>query len=101
MYDAGDNPAAVGATLSSRREPDTRPEKCAGGAGTIETGPASMRYVPSASKVPSARTNGRGNCPCPQPMTRSQVGSATVRQAPPPAQRPAASGAEVGAVELL
>jgi hypothetical protein len=51
----------LGVTVSTNREPTTDPEKCAGGAGLIEIGPASMRYVPSASNVPSARTIGGGN----------------------------------------
>ncbi len=46
-------------TFRINREPVTEPEKCAGGAGSIEMGPASMRYVPSTSKVASARTVGR------------------------------------------
>jgi hypothetical protein len=45
-------------TGNINREPTTDPEKCAGGAGLIEMGPASMRYVPSAPNVPSARTIG-------------------------------------------
>jgi hypothetical protein len=61
-YDAGWSDP-LGMTFRINREPVTEPEKCAGGAGSIEIGPASMRYVPSTSKVPLARTVGRGNWP--------------------------------------
>jgi hypothetical protein len=50
-------------TLRVRPEPVTAPEKCAGGAGSMEIGPTSMRYVPSTLNVPSARMIGRGNWP--------------------------------------
>jgi hypothetical protein len=52
---------ALGTTFSSNVEPVTEPEKCAEGGGSRETGPASMRYVPSASKLPSARMAGFRN----------------------------------------
>jgi hypothetical protein len=53
------------------------------------------------SKVPSALRVGRRNCPWPQPITRLQPVSVTDKQAPPPVQRPIASGPLVGAVGLL
>ena len=77
------------------------PEKCAGGAGWIEVGPTSMRYVPSASKVPSARMVGRENWPCPHPTARLHPVSVTERQAPSPVHRPVASSPSPGPVGLL
>jgi hypothetical protein len=66
------------------------PEKCAGGAGSMEIGPTSMRYVPEASNVPSARMFGRGNWPCPYPTARLETVSLTERQAPSPVHLPVA-----------
>jgi hypothetical protein len=42
-YEAGGNDATLGDTVSVRLEPRTDPENCAGGAGSIEIGPASIR----------------------------------------------------------
>ena len=75
----------MGTTVRIRREPAIDPEKCAGGAGSIEIGPTSMRYVPSTSNVPSAR-------PCPHPTARLHSVSVTERQALSPLHRPVASG---------
>jgi hypothetical protein len=61
VNDIADNPDAVGTTLSRSVEPTSIPEKCAAGAGLMLIGPASIRYVPSVSKLPSARTFGGGN----------------------------------------
>jgi hypothetical protein len=88
----------VGTTVSVTREPAIDPEKCAGGAGSMEIGPTSIRYVPSASNVPSARMIGRGNWPCPHPTARVQLVSVTERQAPSPVHRPVARGASPGPV---
>jgi hypothetical protein len=41
--DIGANEATVGTTVSIICDPMTEPEKWAGGAGSIEIGPASMR----------------------------------------------------------
>jgi len=90
----------VGVTVRIKRAPAIDPEKCAEGAGSIEIGPTSMRYVPSASKVPSARMIGRGNWPWPHPTARSHPVSITDRQAPSPVHRPVASGPSAGPVGL-
>jgi hypothetical protein len=42
-YDADGSVAAVGTTLSVSRDPLTDPENRAGGAGSTEIGPTSMR----------------------------------------------------------
>ncbi len=42
-YDADGNEATLGTTVSVSREPLTNPQNCAGGAGSIEIGPASIR----------------------------------------------------------
>jgi hypothetical protein len=42
-YDADGTEATLGTTVSVRREPVTDPENCAGGPGSIEIGPASIR----------------------------------------------------------
>lgn len=99
-YEAGWSDPAVGTTVSIRREPAIDPEKCAGGAGSIETGPTSMRYVPSTSKVSSPRRVGRGNWPWPHPTARLQPPSVTERQAPSPVHRPVASGPSPGPAGL-
>src|SRR2546429_6184765 len=98
-YDAGRSDP-VGVTVRTKREPVTTPEKCAGGAGSIEIGPTSMRYVPSTSNVPSARMVGRENCPWPHPTARLHTVSATDRQAPSPVHRPVASGPAVALAGL-
>jgi antitoxin (DNA-binding transcriptional repressor) of toxin-antitoxin stability system len=53
-----------------------------------------------ASKVPSARTVGRGNWPCPHPTARLHPESVTDRQAPSPVHRPLASGPSPGPLGL-
>jgi len=88
-YDAGRRVGSPGVTVSVNVWPRNTPENCAGGAGLILTGPTSMRYVPATSKVPSVRTIGCGNCPCPHPTTRSHPSDATERHAPSPVHRPA------------
>jgi hypothetical protein len=97
-YDAFGND--TGTTVNTRPIPLTEPAKWAGGAGSIETGPASMRNVPSTSNVPSARIIGRGNRPWPQPTIRSQPASVTHRQAPSPLQRPMSRGTWSGPAGL-
>jgi hypothetical protein len=87
-------------TVRVRREPVRTPEKCAGGAGSIEIGPTSIRYVPSTSNVPSARMVGRGNWPWPHPTARLHAVSATDKQAPSPVHRPVASGPAFGPAGL-
>jgi hypothetical protein len=64
----------------------------------MEIGPTSIRYVPSASNVPSARMIGRGNWPCPHPTARLQPVSLTERQAPSPVHLPVARGPSPGPV---
>jgi hypothetical protein len=59
-----------------------------------------MRYVPSTSKVPSARMVGRGNWPCPHPTARLHPVSVTERQALSPVHRPVARGPSLGPVGL-
>jgi hypothetical protein len=98
-YAAGGS-EALGTTFRVRPERVTTPEKCAAGAGSIEMGPISIRYVPSTSNVPSARRIGCANSPRPHPTTRSHPLPATDRQAPSPAHLPAASGASPGLVGL-
>jgi hypothetical protein len=78
-----------GVTVSVRMPPDSAPEKVAGGGGSILTGPASIRNVPSTVNVPSDRRAGAANWPWPQPATKSHVRSATDRHAPlSPVHRP-------------
>src|SRR5206468_12583833 len=88
----------VGTTVSVKREPAIDPEKCAGGAGSMEIGPTSIRYVPSPSNLPSARMIGRENWPCPHPTARLQPVSVTERQAPSPVHLPVARGPSPGPV---
>src|SRR5438552_1659582 len=59
-----------------------------------------MRYVPSASNVPSPRMVGRMNWPWPHPTARLHAVSATDRHAPSPVHRPVASGPSFGPAGL-
>ncbi len=43
----------LGMTFRISVDPTSDPEKWAGGAGLIDTGPTSILYVPSTSNVPS------------------------------------------------
>src|SRR5438034_11031107 len=86
----------VGTTMTVSVEPSSDPLKCAGGGGSIDTGPISIRYVPSTSNVPSSRIVGRGKTPWPQPAVILQL-SETVRHAPLPLHLPSASGPACGA----
>ncbi len=99
-YEARPSDPAVGTTVSVKREPAIDPEKCAGGAGSMEIGPTSIRYVPSASNVPSAWMIGRENWPCPHPTARLHPASVTDRQAPSPVHRPMARGSSAGLVGM-
>src|SRR5438309_8476277 len=55
-----------------------------------------MRYEPSTSNLPAARTIGCGNWPWAHPTARLQPESVTDRQAPSPVHRPVASGPSPG-----